>query len=83
MQIKQTSMVNFGIRPQVNVSKKNQKLFNEVADKFDELNKKLDKKVVIKELSGVRWHKIPAPEFHISGKENCERRIFFSPFWKK
>ena len=50
---------------------------------FDYLYKKLDKKVVIKELSGVRWHKIPAPEFHISGKENCERRIFFSPFWKK
>lgn len=54
MQIKQTSTINFGIRPQVNVSKKNQKLFNEVADKFDELNKKLDKKVdkTIREQTG-------------------------------
>lgn len=45
MQVENISKISFGIRPSVNVSQKNSKLLNEVADRFDILNQKLDKTI--------------------------------------
>ena len=45
MQVEQISPISFGIRPTLKVSKKNSKLLNKVADKFDVLNKELDNSV--------------------------------------
>lgn len=51
---------------------------------FDLLYSLLDKKAVIKELSGIRWHKVPAPDrCLVSPAELLTPSRIYSPFWKK
>ena len=45
MQVDKVSNTNFGIRPQLKVQEKDLKLFNQIADKFDRINSKLDNNI--------------------------------------
>ena len=44
MKVEQISSVGFGVRPELKVSKKHTKLFNEIADRLEKYNRKIKRK---------------------------------------